>query len=63
MRDDCGRVHLGKAKSVKRLFSRAGAERYVKSEPLYIILSELMQQCVCMYICMCVCVCAHRLYD
>ena len=37
LRDECGRVHLGKAKSVKRLFSRAGAERYVKSEPLKLV--------------------------
>ena len=32
VRDDLGRVHLGKTKTVKKLFSRAGTERFVKSK-------------------------------
>ena len=39
VRDDLGRVHLGKTKTVKKLFSRGGTERFVKSEKrVYIII-------------------------
>lgn len=46
VRDSSGCVHLGKSKTVKRLFVRAGAgaERYTKSKPLSLFII-LVQPC------------------
>lgn len=50
VRDSRGCVHLGKTKTVKRLFVRAGAgaERYAKSEPLQSnVACEYAHACTC----------------
>ncbi|CAI8016301.1 Meiotic recombination protein SPO11-2, partial [Geodia barretti] len=44
VRDDLGRVHLGKTKTVKKLFSRGGTERFVKIWQVLELVQRLLQE-------------------